>query len=420
MKVLTIEEANKMILPGRTLEEYQKDYDYIINLAKPRGLDKSKINFYCEIHHILARALGGTDEDDNLVALSYLEHIVIHVLLFRMHPDNDKLFYPAWAMIVGWYSKRGERSEFFGTIKNKIVEFEKILKQINLEVVEELKIQHLRKVKRMPVICHLDGKISGIFESQAKAAELLGLNFRNINKNIKRSSNHSHFKYAGYSWDSFENFCTQYDENFIKEFLENYKINDVLISVAAKPTEKCKLVCYSINSNKIYKIYENMSSAVIEDGFSHDLIWSATNRHVSDHNKSSYLELGMTQGYRWIKLNDWEDSLELENYYSNKNNLNNPIPYSFCGLLEIDSNNNVLKEYSSIKKAEKEEHKALNLLLTNLPPTENIVKTVDNKMWIRTIDYARLFEDKWLDYLRHKKENSTITESDNGDIDKIV
>ena len=108
MKQLTIDEANKMILPGRTAEEYQKDYDYIIELAKPRGLDKSKIDFYCETHHVQCRCLGGSEDSSNLRNLSYLEHVVCHILLYRIHPENNKLFYPAWAMTLGWASKNNK------------------------------------------------------------------------------------------------------------------------------------------------------------------------------------------------------------------------------------------------------------------------------------------------------------------------
>lgn len=43
---------------------------------------------YTEKHHILPKCLGGADNDDNIVILSYPEHCFAHYLLALMYPKN--------------------------------------------------------------------------------------------------------------------------------------------------------------------------------------------------------------------------------------------------------------------------------------------------------------------------------------------
>ena len=54
-----------------------------------------------EIHHIIPRCLGGTNEPTNLVSLSLREHFVCHRLLVKMvnsTVDRAKLAYACWQM----------------------------------------------------------------------------------------------------------------------------------------------------------------------------------------------------------------------------------------------------------------------------------------------------------------------------------
>ena len=60
---------------------YQKIYDDFIksrlNRPKPEG--------YFEKHHIVPRALGGSDDKSNIIALSAKEHFFAHLLLAKIH-----------------------------------------------------------------------------------------------------------------------------------------------------------------------------------------------------------------------------------------------------------------------------------------------------------------------------------------------
>jgi hypothetical protein len=74
---------------------YKKIYDALVEKAKVRGLDKSQHEGYFEIHHIVPRCLGGSDESDNLVMFTGREHYISHMLLWKMDKYNKSLAYAA-------------------------------------------------------------------------------------------------------------------------------------------------------------------------------------------------------------------------------------------------------------------------------------------------------------------------------------
>ena len=98
----------EMLVVGRNNEDYYEDYISIINSAKIRGLDKSRINIYTEAHHIVPRCLGGDDSKENLVLLSFEEHLVAHLLLCYSNKDNLSLSCAAMAMLNLKNSSRNE------------------------------------------------------------------------------------------------------------------------------------------------------------------------------------------------------------------------------------------------------------------------------------------------------------------------
>ena len=59
--------------------DYRKIYDAIIERAKAR----EKPNERLEVHHVVPRSLGGTDDVGNLVVLTIREHYVAHRVLDR-------------------------------------------------------------------------------------------------------------------------------------------------------------------------------------------------------------------------------------------------------------------------------------------------------------------------------------------------
>ena len=71
---------------------YKRIYDEIINNAKSRGLNKKLLDGYYECHHIIPKCMNGTNDKDNLVLLSALEHYICHYLLWKSNKENKSLF----------------------------------------------------------------------------------------------------------------------------------------------------------------------------------------------------------------------------------------------------------------------------------------------------------------------------------------
>ena len=71
---------------------YKKHYEKLSSKARNRSILKSE---YKEVHHIIPKCMGGDDSKDNLISLFPEEHLVAHLLLVKIYPDNQKLIYAA-------------------------------------------------------------------------------------------------------------------------------------------------------------------------------------------------------------------------------------------------------------------------------------------------------------------------------------
>lgn len=65
---------------------YTKIYTELIERAK----DRKSVDGYKEIHHIIPKSEGGTDESDNLVELTAREHFIAHKLLWMENPTFSR------------------------------------------------------------------------------------------------------------------------------------------------------------------------------------------------------------------------------------------------------------------------------------------------------------------------------------------
>lgn len=65
---------------------YQSIYDNICIRGQSRILSG-----YKEVHHVIPRCMGGSDDIDNLTSLSAKEHFIVHRILCKLYPDDDKL-----------------------------------------------------------------------------------------------------------------------------------------------------------------------------------------------------------------------------------------------------------------------------------------------------------------------------------------
>lgn len=83
-----------------------KTYEELINFAKSQFRIKGSDQPYWELHHILPRSMGGTDDVSNLVLLSLAEHVEAHYLLALQYENVNRQYYyanlnAAWAVSHG-------------------------------------------------------------------------------------------------------------------------------------------------------------------------------------------------------------------------------------------------------------------------------------------------------------------------------
>jgi hypothetical protein len=71
---------------------YQKIYDSIVKKAKTENRIKNK-EIYYELHHILPKCLGGKDDKENKVFLTFREHFICHWLLCKIHKNYKTNYY---------------------------------------------------------------------------------------------------------------------------------------------------------------------------------------------------------------------------------------------------------------------------------------------------------------------------------------
>ena len=111
----TRSEGSQMINSyGVITMDYQRHYNLLVEKAQQRTTD-----LYTERHHIVPRCLGGTDDRDNLVALTPEEHYVAHQLLVKMHPDNRSLVHAVIMMIPKSNNNKQRSNKMYGWLRRK-------------------------------------------------------------------------------------------------------------------------------------------------------------------------------------------------------------------------------------------------------------------------------------------------------------
>jgi len=76
------------------------DYSHIYSQLIERARGRKRPECYVERHHVLPRCLGGLNAKFNLVYLTAREHLLAHMLLDRIYPNNRKIFFALWSMLT--------------------------------------------------------------------------------------------------------------------------------------------------------------------------------------------------------------------------------------------------------------------------------------------------------------------------------
>lgn len=90
--------------------KYTKAYYKIIEKRKENPAIEG------EIHHIIPKSLGGSDNKDNLVKLTYREHYLCHLLLTKMCESINKIKM-CWALHMLTFSKTSYSSHQYETAR---------------------------------------------------------------------------------------------------------------------------------------------------------------------------------------------------------------------------------------------------------------------------------------------------------------
>jgi hypothetical protein len=89
---------------------YSLIYERLIEKAKSR----TSLEGYTEKHHVIPKCMGGSDDPNNLVALTPEEHYVAHQLLVKIYPNNSLLVFAAHKMCCGRFNNK-----LYGWLKRK-------------------------------------------------------------------------------------------------------------------------------------------------------------------------------------------------------------------------------------------------------------------------------------------------------------
>lgn len=103
--------------------DYKKIYD---NLILNRKNNTLKENIYYEKHHIIPKCLGGSNDENNLVLLTYREHFLAHLLLSKIYPENRGINYALLCMLRKHTHGRVITSKVYETIKKNFSKFKKL------------------------------------------------------------------------------------------------------------------------------------------------------------------------------------------------------------------------------------------------------------------------------------------------------
>lgn len=127
-----------------THNKYHSTYYRLIHRAQQRTLDKD-VKF--EVHHIIPRSLGGSDNNDNLVKLTLKEHWICHRLLVKFLDDPislRKMYNALFMMAVKNY--RTVNGRIYQTIKENVIPWNKGLTGIFKPPLKEETKQKLRSL----------------------------------------------------------------------------------------------------------------------------------------------------------------------------------------------------------------------------------------------------------------------------------
>lgn len=172
---------------------YKKVYYQIVENRIQNPLDEAE---YGEMHHIIPKSLGGTDEKENIVKLSAREHFICHALLSEMYERESFEWYKMNHAFIIMKSSSfvHDNNRYFNSrlyeLKRK--DFSKVMSYSqsgskNSQYGKEKSIKHLNKLNKT-----IRNSYGGILPSEYKSIQRLKekskftINGKYVNKNRVR------------------------------------------------------------------------------------------------------------------------------------------------------------------------------------------------------------------------------------------
>lgn len=347
-----------LIEEGKTTEEYLDNYCNLVDNALKRGLTKSTLFGYFEIHHIQPKCLEGEDKSYNYVLLSPEEHVIAHVLLCKIYPNNIKLLRSV--QIISKYVNSNYNNNILG-----IENIENIISNIN-----SIK-SNLLSLLVKPVVCFLkDFTVIKIYKNGVLSTKEDGFAYKNIGTVLSGKGNHIRKTVGGYRWMELDKF-EQLHSDKITEYYSKLKTGNSpelgnikeLVKKAMteqNPVNRKRIICYN-EDGCIIKIYNSITDTV-KDGFSNSILSAIINKKT----KNNY-----HWGYYWSLIDDYlktfpDKKPDLETFMNNLSVQIIPIKED-NRIICCDINKNILKVYNLLKETIKDGicHTSLCKILNN-------------------------------------------------------
>lgn len=365
---MIFEDINKVIKCGRSADDYQRDYDFLISEARNRA---GLAGGYFEIHHIIPRCIGGNNEQDNLVALTAREHIIAHLLLYRIHPDNAGLALAAGLMIsvVKINTAGGYR-----VLLNEKLE---TIRSIDIDTFALLRLETHSSLRK-PVVCFIGEKIYKIYDS-CTAAKEDGFAPDAVSSISERYPEKCFYK--GYSWAKLESFLAE-NQELVERFFSNRE-ETTPIPLTKEESDELRanqqkhkvIVC--TKDGKIEHIYESIKD-VASGGFTRATVCDKIDTGNEYYERLWYTISGYYSSWPGREIDYSKESTE---YNASSIFLEQPAVVAYS--------NAVCKVYSRILDAEVDGFSSGGI--------QQSIKTGGKSggyYWMRYLDFVREYPDR--------------------------
>ena len=220
-------------IKDHNIKWYQKTYNELIKKCQEMETAGYPDEIYTEVHHIIPKCMGGTDDQNNLVRMPVRYHVIAHMLLACIYPTNKSIIF---AVNVMFNCKE--------MILNKRVSSRLIAKfkedfKITLRTEGIIRKDGSIGFKAMTVVCfNKDLSVAKIYYPMCMV-EKDGFCKTTVQKHYSRKIK---TPYAGYYWYTLEE-----AQRLFPDKLANYNPEDAYIDPTYKTlsnNEKRKLIKY--------------------------------------------------------------------------------------------------------------------------------------------------------------------------------